>query len=211
MAISDLRRDFSGDVLSESNTPTEPMALFAKLWSEATEKNLKDINEFALATSSLAGTPSVRMVLLKGWSDLGFEFYTNYESPKARNLLENPKAELLIWWADMDRQIRISGDVRKSTREQSKAYFHTRPRSSQLGALASRQSQILDTKEILIREIETLEKTFLNQPVPLPENWGGFILSPTKMEFWQGQPSRLHDRIIYEKNPIEWKKFQVFP
>lgn len=211
MAISDLRRDFSGDVLSESNTPTEPMVLFAKWWSEATEKNLKDINEVALATSSLAGTPSVRMVLLKGWSDLGFEFYTNYESPKARNLLENPKAELLIWWADMDRQIRISGNVRKSTRQQSKAYFHTRPRSSQLGALASRQSQILDTKEILIREIETLEKTFLNQPVPLPENWGGFILSPTKMEFWQGQPSRLHDRIIYEKNPIEWKKFQVFP
>jgi pyridoxamine 5'-phosphate oxidase len=187
------------------------MELFAKWWSEATEKNLKDINEVALATSSLAGTPSVRMVLLKGWSDLGFEFYTNYESPKARNLLENPKAELLIWWADMDRQIRISGDVRKSTREQSKAYFHTRPRSSQLGALASRQSQILDTKEILIREIETLEKTFLNQPVPLPENWGGFILSPTKMEFWQGQPSRLHDRIIYEKKPIAWKKFQVFP
>ena len=211
MTISDLRRDFSGDSLSASNTPSEPISLFAKWWSEATAKNVKDINNCALATSSLTGIPSVRMVLLKGWSDLGFEFYTNYESPKARDLLENPKAELLIWWADLARQIRISGTVAKVTKKQSEAYFHTRPRESQLGAIASRQSQILDSKETLIKKVETLNETYKNQEVPLPENWGGFIINPSKFEYWQGQPSRLHDRIIYEKLALEWKKFQVFP
>ena len=211
MTISDLRRDFSGDTLAVSNTPSAPISLFAKWWSEATEKNVKDINSCALATSSLTGMPSVRMVLLKGWSELGFEFYTNYESAKARDLLENPNAELLIWWPDLARQIRISGTVEKVSKAQSEAYFHSRPRDSQLGALASRQSQKLDAKETLIREVETLKKTYINLEIPLPENWGGFILNPTKFEYWQGQPSRLHDRIIYEKTTEEWKKFQVFP
>jgi pyridoxamine 5'-phosphate oxidase len=211
MSISDIRRDYSGKSLSEANTPLEPFSLFGKWWADAEAAGIKDINACALATSSLDGRPSVRMVLLKGWSVTGFEFYTNYESPKSMDLLANPAAELLFWWADLGRQIRLSGKVEKVAREKSEAYFHSRPRESQLGAIASKQSKILDSKESLIMEMENLEKTYSNDTLPLPETWGGFCLKPNKVEFWQGQPNRLHDRVIYEWADSKWKKFQIYP
>lgn len=211
MSISDIRRDYSGESLSEANTPLDPFTLFGKWWSDAEAAGLKDINACALATSTVKSFPSVRMVLLKGWSEFGFEFYTNYESPKALDLLANPKAELLFWWPELARQIRISGKVEKVSREQSETYFQSRPRESQLGAIASKQSKVLESKETLWKDLERLDQTYANQSIPLPDTWGGFSLRPIKVEYWQGQPSRLHDRIVYEWAQGSWKKFQVYP
>jgi len=210
--IQSMRRDFSGFILEEFSTPDSPFQLFQNWWNDATQSEIEDINAMALATASKDGRPEVRMVLLKGWSELGFDFYTNYGSQKSQNLIENPQAEILFWWSAISRQIRIKGHVTKLSREESQEYFAKRPRLSQLSALASDQSRIVPNRQFLENKIDILEKQFENQIIPCPADWGGFRLSAESIEFWQGQPNRLHDRLLYQlKSDVNWEKIRLAP
>jgi pyridoxamine 5'-phosphate oxidase len=157
-----------------------------------------------LATASRDGVPSARMVLLKGFDQRGFVFFTNYQSPKARDLAENPRAALLFWWGSLQRQIRISGSVERVSASESDAYFITRPVGSRLGAMVSRQSSVLSSRAELEEQVEKIRGKFLDGNVPRPDWWGGFRLSPATIEFWQGRPDRLHDRLRYTKSGKKW-------
>jgi pyridoxamine 5'-phosphate oxidase len=155
----------------------------------------------SLATASAAGRPSVRVVLLTGFDHDGFIFFTNYESEKGRELSENPYAALGFYWIEQDRQIRINGRVSRTSREESERYFHSRPLGSQLGAWASRQSEVVDARRVLDARMAQVTERFEGKAVPLPPHWGGFRLTPDRMEFWQGRPNRLHDRFRYALLP----------
>lgn len=179
----------------------DPIKQFASWFTAAIEQGIRDVNAVSLATATRDGHPSVRIVLLKGFDHDGFVFFTNYESQKGRELAENPRAALGFYWIEMDRQIRITGAVGKTSREESERYFHSRPVGSQLGAWASRQSQVLDARRILEARLAQMTERFNDQTIPLPENWGGFRLKPETIEFWQGRTNRLHDRFRYERQP----------
>jgi pyridoxamine 5'-phosphate oxidase len=175
----------------------DPIKQFANWFTAAIEANIRDVNAMSLATASAAGRPSVRIVLLKGFDQDGFMFFTNYESEKGRQLAENPQAALAFYWIELDRQIRISGKTTRTPREESERYFHSRPLGSQLGAWASRQSEPVDGRRILDARMAQITERFTGKPVSLPPHWGGFRLTPDHMEFWQGRPNRLHDRFRY--------------
>lgn len=151
----------------------------------------------ALATATGEGKPSVRMVLLKGYDDRGFVFFTNYEGRKSSELLQNPNAALLFYWSELERQVRIEGSVEKTSRQESEEYFNTRPLESRLGAWASRQSEVIPGRSDLERKVSDLKERYANRDVPVPPFWGGFRLQPLAIEFWQGRENRLHDRIRY--------------
>lgn len=211
-SISQMRRDFSGTVLDQATTPSKPFELFQSWWNDAVAAEIEDINACALATASKDGLPQVRMVLLKGWSELGFDFYTNYGSRKSLHLIENPRAEMLFWWAPISRQVRITGDVVRLSRKESEDYFSKRPRASQLSASASEQSEVISNRKILEDEVEKLNKRYDGQAIPCPENWGGYRIQANSIEFWQGQPSRLHDRIRYQlQESGGWLKQRLAP
>lgn len=167
----------------------------------------------ALATATPAGVPSCRMVLLKAVDAQGFTFYTNYESRKGRDLRANPRAALVFYWAELERQVRVTGTVSKVSREESEAYFRTRPLRSQLGALASRQSTVLPHRQALEAQMSALEQEYTgDKPVPMPEDWGGYRLTPDSIEFWQGRRSRLHDRLLYAlDNKGRWAIARLSP
>ena len=175
----------------------DPIKQFANWFTAAIEAEIKDVNAMSLATVSADGKPSVRIVLLKGFDHDGFVFFTNYESEKVRQLGANPHAALGFYWIELDRQIRISGVTSKTTREESERYFHSRPIGSQLGAWASRQSEVLDARRVLDARMAQMTERFEGKPIPLPPNWGGFRLKPEQIEFWQGRGNRLHDRFRY--------------
>jgi len=177
----------------------DPLALFAAWYHAAEGAGLVIPEAVALATADASGAPSVRMVLLKNLSEGGFVFFTNYESRKARELDENPRASLCFHWAALERQIRISGPVERISQEESLAYFRSRPRGSRLGAWASRQSRPLERREELEERVAEVEQRFGDDEVPRPPFWGGYRLRPEAMEFWQGQASRLHDRLVFRR------------
>jgi pyridoxamine 5'-phosphate oxidase len=207
-----LREDYTGTPLLESNTKADPIKQFEIWFNEAQEANVPEKNAMTLATATHDGRPSARIVLLKGFYDAGFVFYTNYLSRKGKEITKNPIGALTFFWAGMERQVRIEGTIEKVSKEQSEKYFHSRPKGSQVGALASPQSQEIADRSVLEKKWAELDAEYANKEVPKPSFWGGYILKPRMIEFWQGRPSRLHDRIVYKKiDNKNWKKVRLAP
>jgi pyridoxamine 5'-phosphate oxidase len=190
--------------LRRSNVDPNPFKQFASWYDEALGADLILPNAMALATSTKSGIPSARMVLLKDFDERGFVFYTNYDSPKGRDLDENPHAALVFYWGELNHQIRITGSVTRVSREESEAYFQTRPLDSRLGAWASNQSSIIENRELLENRIKELVDEYDEREVPLPPFWGGYRLAPDSIEFWLSRQSRLHDRLRYKRVGDEW-------
>ncbi len=210
MNIADLRREYAGEPLSERDVDPNPIAQFEKWFEQAMRAAMVESNAMTLATSTRDGRPSARIVLLKGVDERGFVFFTDYRSHKGSDLAENPLVALCFFWEALHRQVRVSGAVEKVTREESESYFHSRPRGSQIGAWASRQSSPLAAREILEKEVARLGQQHPND-VPLPPHWGGYRVTPATIEFWQGRESRLHDRIVYTRDGAAWKVGRLSP
>ena len=197
--------------LPEATADRDPIDLFGEWFEAARQSGILLPETMALATSTKDGRPSVRMVLLKGFDEHGFVFYTNYGSRKADELTENPHAALVMHWAVLQRQVRIEGAVTKLSAEESAAYFQTRSRGSRLGAWASKQSTALEERQQLEERFKEFEQQFKGEEVPLPPFWGGFRVAPERIEFWQGRADRLHDRLVFVQNTDGWATTRLYP
>lgn len=210
-SLADIRTDYSKATLNLAVAAENPIVQFQHWFQEAQHAKIQEVNAMCLSTSSAAGKPSARIVLLKDITEKGFAFYTNYNSRKGRQIAENPFAALTFFWPELERQVRIEGQLKKVSPELSDQYFSSRPRASQIGAWASPQSEeIADRAALEIRKKEFEEK-FGDGPVARPSHWGGYELIPDHIEFWQGRPSRLHDRLLYEKNQEGWSCKRLAP
>jgi pyridoxamine 5'-phosphate oxidase len=211
MSIADLRREYARARLDEASVSPEPVAEFARWFEEALKAEVLEPNAMTLATASDDGAPSARIVLLKGFDERGFVFFTDYRSQKGTELDRNPRAALVFYWPELERQVRITGRTATITREESEAYFRTRPRSSRISAWVSHQSQVIRSRKVLEDRVPEFQSRFPEDEVPLPPYWGGFRLAPEAIEFWQGRESRLHDRIRYVLNGDRWQVERLSP
>ncbi|MFD2562080.1 pyridoxamine 5'-phosphate oxidase [Aquimarina rubra] len=211
--LTDYRKSYDKKALEEKEVPKSPFQLFSD-WFKEVEKEggVEETNAMTLTTFGLDGFPKARIVLLKQFDNDGFVFFTNYESEKGKAISYNNKVCISFFWPNLERQVIIKGEVNKLSEEKSTAYFQSRPRGSQLGAWASNQSNIVDSREVLEEKLSYLEKKFDNKEIPKPDFWGGFCVTPIEFEFWQGRPNRLHDRIRYSTAiDDEWKIDRLAP
>jgi pyridoxamine 5'-phosphate oxidase len=199
--LAGLRREYETEGLRRADLHPDPIEQFATWFSTAVNSGLPDANAIALATATPDGKPSVRIVLLKGFDQRGFVFFTNYQSDKGRELVANSQAAFVIYWVQLERQIRVAGRVEKTSRAESQVYFHSRPRGSQLGAWVSHQSEVIDARRILEARLAEMTERFAGVEIELPPHWGGYRIVPEALEFWQGRANRLHDRFRYTRQP----------
>ena len=210
--ISDIRKDYSLQVLQEADVHSNPMQQFDKWWQEALESQIDEVNAMTLATANKDGKPSARIVLLKGVENDGFVFYTNYNSTKGKEIAENPFVCLVFFWKELERQVRVEGSISKIDPAESDAYFHSRPVGSRIGAWASPQSSVISTREVIEENVTELAKSFEGKEIDRPPHWGGYIVKPVIVEFWQGRSNRLHDRIQYKSvSEGNWKIQRLAP
>ena len=211
-SISDIRRDYMLKSFDESHAANDPFDQFREWWEEATSADIDEVNAMTLATVDGNGKPAARIVLLKGYTQDGFIFFTNYESAKGQDLAINPNAALLFFWKELERQIRIEGTVEKIDSADSDAYFHSRPAGSRIGAWVSPQSKVIPDRFFLENNYNELVKKYPDEnAVPRPPHWGGYIVKPESFEFWQGRSSRLHDRLKYTKTKEGWNRERLAP
>lgn len=210
--VRNVRRALNYSGLYEKDVADHPLVQFEKWMKDAIAKEMFEPNAMTLATASLDGAPTSRTVLLKDYDENGFVFFTNYHSRKGQNLINNPQASLTFYWGSLSRQVLIDGKVHQADRESSVEYFHSRPRGSQIAAYVSDQSHVVANREELEKRVKEVEKEFKGQDIPCPEHWGGFCLVPHRIEFWQGRPDRLHDRICFTQNESGiWKSERLAP
>ena len=212
METDELRREYNSDGLRESDAAENPFDQFELWFQQAVDAKIDLPDAMTLATASKDGLPSARIILLRGFDDRGLVFFTDYQSQKGQELAENPRAALVFYWRELDRQIRVSGTVNTVSHEESEKYFRSRPVGSQLAALASNQGEVIPDRQKLESKYKQLAETYRHKEIPLPSYWGGFRLSPHWFEFWQGRPNRLHDRLRYTRRSDEgWKIERLSP
>lgn len=211
LSIADLRREYARARLDERDVNRDPLAQFAGWFADAQTAELEEPNAMVLATATADGAPSARVVLLKGFDQRGFVFFTDYRSRKGDELDANPRAALVLYWSELERQVRITGAVTRTSAEESETYFRSRPIGSRLGAWVSHQSHPIPSREVLEAGLREAERRFGGGDVPLPPHWGGYRLNPEIIEFWQGRENRLHDRIRYQRDGDGWKIERLAP
>jgi pyridoxamine 5'-phosphate oxidase len=211
MSIASLRREYAAARLDEAEVDRDPIRQFARWFEEARQAELLEPNAMTLATASADGSPSARIVLLRSADERGFAFFTDYRSRKGRELEANPRAALVFYWGELERQVRVSGTVSRVSRDENEAYFLSRPRGSRLGAWTSHQSTVIEARADLEERLEAMAARFEGGDVPLPPHWGGFRVRPDAIEFWQGRENRLHDRVRYLREAGAWKVERLSP
>jgi pyridoxamine 5'-phosphate oxidase len=211
MSIADIRKDYKLQSLLEADISTDPFVQFDKWWNEAIKSNIDEVNAMTLATATAASIPSARIVLLKAYDDKGFVFFTNYKSHKGQDIEENPHACLVFFWKELERQVRITGSAEKISAAESDVYFNSRPLGSRISACVSPQSSVITSRETIEAQTKELEQKAANSSITRPVYWGGYIVKPFQIEFWQGRPNRLHDRIQYTLQEGSWVTERLAP
>lgn len=209
--IADLRKDYKQFSLDEKDVAADPIAQFEKWWQQATHSDIAEPNAMTLASASKDGKPSARIVLLKSFDVEGFVFFTNYESRKGQEMAENPYVTLLFFWQELERQVRIEGVVSKASAAVSDGYYNSRPLGSRIGAIASPQSRVLADRKLLEEQVQILAEKYVLETPQRPAYWGGYVVKPTAVEFWQGRSNRLHDRILYTQEGENWNVARLAP
>lgn len=210
-SVADLRKEYTRSGLSESDALADPTDQFRRWFDEALDADLHEPNAMTLATATPDGLPSARIVLLKGFDGRGFVFYTNYEGRKARELEQNPNCALVFYWGELERQVRVEGRAVRISEEESDAYFASRPRGSRLGAWVSEQSRSVEDRAALEYRLRDLEAEYEGREIPRPQFWGGYLVEPERVEFWQGRENRLHDRLLYRCQDGAWRIERLQP